>query len=181
MDRGLSRILLSLTLAFSVAPSAAQSKPLSAPIVPANLQQVARKAALIFTGTVVSVAPVRESGSEAITSVEVTFQVEQALRGLRTGQRYAIREWSGLWVSCPRYRVGQRMMLFLYGPSRVGLTSPVGGSLGRYDVDRSGQVSLPPPRAPEATISAKPIKAGNQHVPIQTFSRAVRQLMEESR
>ena len=75
-------------------------------------------------------------------------QVEQALRGLRTGQRYTIREWSGLWMSAPHYRLGQRMMLFHYGPSRAGLTSPVEGSLGRYDIDRSGQGSIFAPRRP---------------------------------
>jgi len=63
-----------------------------------HLQRVARKAALIFTGTVVSIAPVRGNGEET-NSVEVTFQIEQALRGLRAGQRYTIREWSGLWMS----------------------------------------------------------------------------------
>jgi hypothetical protein len=181
MDRSFSRVLLMLSLTFCVVPSAAQSKPVPSPLISADLERVARKAVLIFTGTVVSIAPARGNESEEINSVEITFQVEQALRGLRTGQRYTIREWAGLWMSGPRYHVGQRMMLFLYGPSRVGLTSSVEGSLGRYDVDRSGQVSIPPTRIPTPTILPRPIAAGNQHVPIRTFSRAIRQIMEESR
>jgi hypothetical protein len=181
MDRSFSRILLVLSLTCCIIPAAAQPKPVSSPLFNADLQRVARKAALIFTGTVVSIAAVRGIGSAETTGVEVTFQVEQALRGLRAGQRYTIREWSGLWMSGPRYRVGQRMTLFLYRPSRAGLTSPVEGSLGRYDVDRSGQVTIPPTRVPTPTILPRPIVAGSQHIPIRTFSRAIRQAMEESR
>lgn len=122
MDRSFSRVLLVLVWIFCVVSSAAQSRPVTSPMISADLQRVARKAALIFTGTVVSIAPVRGNGEEP-NSVEVTFQIEQALRGLRAGQRYTIWEWSGLWMSGPRYRVGQRMTLFLYSPSRAGLTS----------------------------------------------------------
>jgi hypothetical protein len=184
MDRGFSKFLLVLAFTFSVfscvAPLAAQTRPVSSPLVNPDVQRVARKATLIFTGTVASISPVHSAGSEDINTVEITFQVEQALRGLRTGQRYTIREWSGLWMSGPRYRLGQRMMLFLYGPSRAGLTSPVEGRLGRYDVDRSGQVSISAASAlPNPT--ARPIAAGPQHIPIRTFSRAIRQVMEESR
>jgi hypothetical protein len=184
MDRGFSKFLLVLAFTFSafscVVPLAAQTRPVSSPLVNTDVQRVARKATLIFTGTVASISPVHSTGSEEITTVEITFQVEQALRGLRTGQRYTIREWSGLWMSGPRYRLGQRMMLFLYGPSRAGLTSPVEGRLGRYDVDRSGQVSISAASAlPNPT--ARPIAAGPQHIPIRTFSRAIRQVMEESR
>lgn len=184
MDRSFCRVLLVLTftfpVVFCVVSGAAQSRPVSSPLVNADLQRVARRAALIFTGTVISIAPVHSNGSDEINTVEITFQVEQALRGLRTGQHYTIREWSGLWTSGPRYRLGQRMMLFLYGPSRAGLTSPVEGSLGRYDVDRFGQVSISAASAlPNPT--ARPIAAGPQHTPIRTFSRAIRQVMEESR
>jgi hypothetical protein len=186
MDRIFSRFLLVVALALSVAAYAAQPKPISTAVIPVDLQQVARKAALIFTGTVVSVVPIQESGSEAVSSVAITFQVEQVLRGLRTGQKCTIHEWAGLWASGPRYRVGQRMMLFLYSPSRVGLTSPVGGRLGRYEVDRTGQVVIPsspalipPSRKPVSSPPSRPIAAGPQHVPLRTFSRAIRRVMEE--
>ena len=124
MDRSFSRVLLVLVLPFCFAPlSAGQPKPVSSPLVTADLQRVTHKAALIFTGTVVAIAPGRGSGSEETNTVEITFQIERALRGLRAGQRYTIHEWSGLWMSGPRYRLGQRMMLFLY--SRAAQGSPV--------------------------------------------------------
>jgi len=182
MDRSFSRVLLTVVLTFCLVRfSPGQTKAVSSARLSPELQRVARKAALIFTGTVIAIAPVRASGSEDISTVEVTFQVEQAIRGLRPGQRYTIHEWAGLWRSAPRYRIGQKMMLFLYSPSRAGLTSPVEGALGRYDVDRFGQVSIPPPHPPGLAILPRPISAGNQHVPVRAFSRAIREVMEESR
>jgi hypothetical protein len=85
------------------------------------------------------------------------------------------------------YRAGQRMVLFLYSPTRVGLTSPVGGRLGRYDVDRTGQIVVPasavlnqPSRTPVSSPPSRhPIATGAQHVPLRTFSRAIRRVMEE--
>jgi hypothetical protein len=35
-------------------------------------------------------------------------------------------------------------MLFLYPPSKLGLTSPVGGPLGRFKIDPDGRVILGP-------------------------------------
>jgi hypothetical protein len=39
-----------------------------------------------------------------------------------------------------RYRVGERMVLILHPASRLGLTSPVGGAIGRYEIDKLGRV-----------------------------------------
>src|ERR1700739_1565071 len=116
MDRSLCRLLLLLTLTCCVVLLAAQTKSVSSPLINADLQRVARKAALIFTGTVISIVPVRATGSDEINTVEITFQVEQALRGLRTGQRYTIREWSGLWMSAPHYRLCPRTVFVPYCP-----------------------------------------------------------------
>jgi len=74
--------------------------------------------------------------------MRITFRVEQAIRGVRTGQMLVIREWAGLWESGERYRTGERVLLFLYSPSKLGLTSPVGGPLGRFAMDSNGRVIL---------------------------------------
>ena len=64
------------------------------------------------------------------------------MRGTRAGEILSIREWAGLWNSGDRYRPGERFLLFLYSPSRLGLTSPVGGQSGRFAVDSGGSVIL---------------------------------------
>jgi hypothetical protein len=94
-----------------------------------NLATVRRAAGTIFRGTVLSVqAPKATRGGEMET-VQVTFRIDDAFRGVRRGQSLTIREWRGLWLAGERYRVGERVVLFLYPPSKLGLTSPVGGAV----------------------------------------------------
>jgi hypothetical protein len=93
----------------------------------------------IFAGTVKSVERVVPAGN-GVATVLINFHVDQAIRGVRTGQTLAIREWAGLWDSGERYRPSERVLLFLYPPSKLGLTSPVRGPMGRFGIDPDGQV-----------------------------------------
>ena len=102
-----------------------------------------RSSGYIFAGTVKSVERITPKGN-GVTAVEINFHVDQAMQGVRTGQILAIREWAGLWESGERYRPGERFLLFLYPPSKLGLTSPVRG--GRFKIGPDGQVALDPAR-----------------------------------
>ena len=111
----------------------------------ANLRAVVRKSGLIFDGVVTGVA--REGGpGGAPSAYRITFQVKQGMRGVRSGAVVSIREWAGLWSGQdthePRYRLGERSVLFLYPLKAGGLTSPVGGGSGKLAV-RGGGVVLP--------------------------------------
>lgn len=103
-------------------------------------QPAMRNAGIIFSGTVLRVKHSEQAGFPGIT--QITFRVENAIRGTRQGQNFTVREWEGLWNSGERYHTGERVFLFLYPQSKLGLTSPVGGALGRYEVDRNGQVLM---------------------------------------
>ena len=109
---------------------------------PVGIAQVTRAAGSIFSGTVISIAPAAKSNVESLESVAITFHVERSLRGVRTGQQLTIVQWMGTWRSGQRYQVGERVLLFLYPASRLGLTSSVAGPLGRFTVDAAGQVVL---------------------------------------
>ena len=102
-----------------------------------------RSSGYIFAGTVKSVERAAAKGHDVAT-VLINFHVDQAMRGVQAGQTLAIREWAGLWESGERYRKGEQVLLFLYPPSKLGLTSPVGGALGRFPIGRDGQVALYP-------------------------------------
>jgi hypothetical protein len=102
-----------------------------------------RSSGYIFAGTVKSVERAAPKG-HGVATVVINFHVDQAVRGVRTGQTLAIREWAGLWESGERYRPGERVLLFLYPPSKLGLTSPVGGPMGRFKIDPQGRVILNP-------------------------------------
>lgn len=126
----------------SVLDMSAQESPQANVAPGTSLQWLARGAGAIFTGTVTSVrrGPARTEGS--LETMLITFRVTHALRGARPRRDLTIREWSGLWAAGERYRVGERVLLFLYRPSKLGLTSPVAGPHGRYAVDEQGRVML---------------------------------------
>ncbi len=172
----LCRCLLVL-LAF---PLSAQVRPSPILRLPPSLQQVTQRAGTIFAGMVSSITPIRATASDQIASIQITFQVEQAIRGVRIGQTLTIREWAGLWTASDRYHVGQRLMLFLYAPSKMGFTSPVGGSAGRFLVDKAGRIQLTPPQAQVTRLLpalSRPQFTGR--IPLGDFTRAVRRMAQE--
>jgi hypothetical protein len=131
---------------------------------PLSLSTLTRKAGMIFAGEVIRVerAPPIQAGGEA--AMQVTFRVTQAVRGTRLHQTVLLREWEGLWRHRgEHYRVGEHVMLFLHRSNREGLTSPVGGRSGRFDIDRQNNVVLRPEQAkmiantlPAKAVTIKP-------------------------
>lgn len=146
-----------------------------------TLYQLTRKAGYVFSGTVLSVKPIEGRQGKVPNCVEVTFRVDKGIRGTKSGQTLTIREWGGLWNSRERYRPGERVFLFLYAPSRLGLTSPVGGDWGKLAVDNASRVVLPAGlmseienmRAPNRTPSA--VLA----IPMSRLVEAARRASEE--
>src|SRR5258708_32210671 len=88
-------------------------------------QQLIRTAGIIFSGRVSSVRSATSSPRPGHSSTAITFLVEHAILGTSPGVNVTIHEWGGLWNRGERYRVGERVLLFLYAPSKLGLTSPV--------------------------------------------------------
>jgi hypothetical protein len=112
---------------------------------PRHPPPLTRSAGYIFAGTVLSVERIAPKGN-AVATVQISFHVDQAMLGVRAGQTLAIREWAGLWELGERYRSGERVLLFLYPPSKLGLTSPVRGPSGRFRIGPDGQVVIDPRR-----------------------------------
>lgn len=101
------------------------------------LREMEARAGVVFAGEVMSIriegpdaaGGLSEFGGDGV--VDVSLQVEDAIRGCSPGQRYVLREWAALWRNQPgRYRVGQRAVWLLYPPNAGGLSSPVGGMMG---------------------------------------------------
>ena len=136
-----------------------------------SLRQLNRNSGYIFDGTVLSVQRL-EQNETGVATVQITFRVEQAIRGTRTGQVLTIREWAGLWSSGERYRPGERLLLFLYSPGKLGLTSPVGGPLGRFPVDSAGKVGLEAGRL-SALANLQPHLQENNRVNARSLALAI--------
>ncbi|MCU1271613.1 MAG: hypothetical protein JWN74_2907 [Acidobacteriaceae bacterium] len=107
-----------------------------------TLSPLLRDSARIFSGTVVKVEHRNSDSSSALPTTSIRFRVDEAIRNVRRGQIVELEEWGGLWQSGERYRPGERVLLFLYPPSKLGLTSPVGHSSGRFPVNNAGHVLL---------------------------------------
>lgn len=162
-------LLIVLLLVFTPASVGQQRNQLT-------LRQLTSRAGYIFVGRVKSVQYIPATSGHVAT-MKIRFQVEQGLRGVRSGSVLTIRQWAGLWDAGERYRTGERLLLFLYRPSKLGLTSPVGGFRGRFALDRNGQVLLGMERAMLWRDSLQHLK--RDRIPLRSFARSLRGFEEE--
>lgn len=135
--------------------------------------QLVRAAGTIFSGTVTAITLPPATQKHAIETVSITFHVERPIRGAIPGEELNISQWIGLWSSGQRYRVGERVLLFLYPPSKLGLTSSVAGPLGRFQIDARGYVSLSAEHL--SAFGGDPLLAGKPLVSFSDFAEAVQQ------
>ena len=119
------------------------TRPMPPVLEPITVQQILRSSAMIFSGTVLNVEHQAAGSGTARGITQIIFRVQDAIRGVRPGQVIELREWGGLWNAGDRYRPGETLFLFLYPPSKLGLTSPVGGAAGKFRM-QSGRVLIGP-------------------------------------
>lgn len=143
-----------------------------------ELRDLTRRSGAIFAGRVVAIQFLRPRFTGEVPTVRITFRVEKGIRGARTGNQFVLREWAALWNSGPRYAVGERILLFLYPASRVGLSSPVRGDSGRFRVDSKGQVVVDAERAKLFDDAHKGISKRSsglpERIPMRDVSRMIR-------
>jgi hypothetical protein len=157
-----------------------QPLPWRGPIlpVPSGFAQLARSAGIIFSGTVTNIEHTSANvPGQAVGAVAITFHVETAIRGVTAGRSLIITQWIGLWSSGQRYRVGERLLLFLYPRSRVGFTSCVAAGMGRFAVDSFGSVWLSPQQI--LAFRTDPVLGGKSRLTLRDFASAVRRAGEE--
>ena len=172
----MSRIFKCLLALLLTCGAPAVSQPSSNSL---NLRQLTRAAGSIFAGRVLSVSSARTQTGGDSPMIRITFQVEQGLHGVRTGARLTIREWVGAWGMGERYRVGERWLLFLYRPSKAGLTSAVAGARGRFLLDQQGRVVLGRARALLLNDRLAQATRYRDRVRLRDFSRAIRVAREQ--
>ena len=134
--------------------------PLAAGAMPADvasaLREMAGLAGVIFAGRVEGV-----SRQDAAGFVDVTFRVEQAVKGCVDGASYVVREWAGLWSGgVERYRAGERRLMLLAARGASGMSAPVAGMDGAIPLvgtgmqpimDTAGKVAIDDGKRSDAT------------------------------
>lgn len=144
-----------------------------APRATINLAQMVYAAGMIFSGRVESVVRRPASQAQAIETVSITFHVDHSIRGATPGSDLTITQWTGVWSAGQRYRVGERTLVFLYPPSKLGLTSCVNGPFGRFQIDAAGRVWLTAQQL--SAFRKDPVLGGKFRVNFSDFALAVEQ------
>ena len=182
-----SAAVAAFLLALACASRAVEPRPIAhpipaAPVPPPPILQVINTSGYIFQGTVTQLRWLQPANLQDVATVQITFRVTQAIRGVQLGQTLSIREWAGLWNSSPRYRVGQNVILFLYRPSKLGLTSPVSGELGKFVVTIGGVIRLNEEQT--SSLATEPKFGTGVHtsaaISATSFTQIVRKMAEEN-
>ena len=150
------------------------------PIAPPGtigLPVIARAAGTIFSGTVTSIARRPATSAQVVETVAITFHIDNAIRGTIPGENLTISQWIGLWSGGQRYRIGERVLLFLYPPSKLGLTSCVAGGMGRFTIDPWGRVLLSAHHL--SAFREDPVLGGRSRIRFSDFALAVRRASGE--
>jgi hypothetical protein len=140
-----SLVLLSSDCVGQASDRALAEQVLAGQVLGPQWTRLSKAAGMIFAGTVVMKPASPEStGTTSVVAgvvpaVTLTFRVDEAIAGVERGQVVTIHEWAGAWSMHRPVRIGEHLLIFLYPPSRLGLTSPVGGSSGLVALDASGQ------------------------------------------
>jgi hypothetical protein len=113
-------------------------------VLPLYLDELIDTSAVAFEATCTQ----NRSGRDPATGLVVTFttfEVHDLLKGA-AGSTYTIKQIGGTVAEenltyrvtgVPRYRVGERYVLFLTAVSSIGFSSPIGLEQGRFTVDTS--------------------------------------------
>ena len=192
------RALVVALASLSIFATAQQSDQLIAErVLGPQWKQLSRRAGMIFAGTVLAAAAQTVTTQTAATdravpaavpaatpAVQLTFRVDQAIAGVEQGQILTIHEWAGAWSMHRPMSRGQHMLIFLYPLSRLGFTSPVGGSLGQVALDPTGRNVSKYERKPPALIGndltrRPPVPADPRSVSVVQLERAIRSARNE--
>ncbi|MDH5232025.1 MAG: hypothetical protein OEZ58_21310 [Gammaproteobacteria bacterium] len=139
------RIIISLILLSTISFNST-----AASVLPLDINQVNNQASRIFHGICIS----NETGFDEESGQTVTwstFDIIENIKGPANEKNYVLKQIGGLDSEngivfevhgIPKFTVGNEYVLFLYGKSKIGLSSPVGLQQGHFPVNHAnGSVS----------------------------------------
>ena len=160
-------VLVCLMVSFSITAAAQSDQAIAERVLGPQWKLLSQRAGMVFAGTVLSEGTAATKTEPSASAIDLSFRVDRAIAGVEPGKVLTIREWDGAWSRQRPMRRGEHILLFLYPPSRLGLTSPVGGSQGQIALDASGTNVVE--RTPLASIDRR----GEMSPPSLGTSRAL--------
>jgi hypothetical protein len=197
----LNCLLPNLALSTSATAQSSELDQLTAArVLGPQWKQISRRAGMIFAGTVLGAAPdsppqqaliqitaTNQAATSPTPVLQLRFRIDDPIAGVERGQILTIHEWVGAASMHRSMNPGQHILIFLYPPSRLGLTSPVGGSWGQVSLDPTGKnVAAQKNDAPNAPNDLRsPVSERSQAatdaaaVSVVQLERAIRSAREE--
>lgn len=173
--------LITLLLLLTSGSLAAQARRMT-------ISEMTAAAGTIIVGTVTHARSALDERGDPVTYT--TFRVEQAIKGT-PGGTFTIKQYGGvtstanMLINHMRYfRQGERVMVMLYPPSRLGFSSPVGLDQGAWSVDRGmvQRVSNEALSGMNTTLKRYGLSPrSSQSVPTTTFVSIIRDVMAQRR
>ena len=141
-------------------------------VLPVSLQKMSSTAEFIFLGKVIS----NDSGIDDVSGQIATFTTFEVLRELKgnPGTTYTIKQIGGqlpdsdrrlIIKGVPRFHLGKEYIVFIPKQSRLGFSSPVGLSQGKFDVLESEQGKVVSNGRSAASLAGKTPTAEIQKLP----------------
>jgi hypothetical protein len=159
--RLLPLIIVALAVCLSGVAAGETDKSATERVLGPQWEQLSRRAGIVFVGTVLNSGRQTEKTDRTVPAVELSFRVDRPIAGVDPNATLTIHEWTGLWNQLRPLHRGERVLLFLYPPSELGLTSPVAGAQGQIRLSADGKFT----RA--------------ESVPIEQLERAIRAARQE--
>jgi hypothetical protein len=135
----LAAFVLAATCVLSTAAAGESDQAAAERVLGPQWRHLSRRAGVVFAGTVLSGRIQTSRTDRGVPFIPLRFRVDRAIAGVQAGQVLTIHEWTGAWSLYAPMRRGEHVLLFLYPPSRLGLTSPVGGPQGQIRLDATGR------------------------------------------
>lgn len=107
-------------------------------IQPMSLEEISKQAERIFEGECLSVKTGKDPQS-GLAATWYVFRVIEPIQG-EFDETFTLKQYGGvvdgetLLTPSARYETGERVILFLYGESRIGFSSAVGLTQGKFRV-----------------------------------------------
>lgn len=136
---------------------------------PTDIADIGARSGLIFRGTVLAVVTEVPRAPGEVATTRATFRVEDGIRGVTTGETLTIRQWN---VANEEYRAGETLLLFLYEPSEMGITSPVGGRAGHRRAEEVSVEVLNGLRGAPSPLISAPLAAPETEITSPVGGRA---------
>lgn len=102
--------------------------------IPMNLEEIVNASNRIFSGKCIKAEETNDETNLPV--VKYTFSVKENIKGVKD-EEITFKQWLPT-VRDGGYEVGKKYILFLFPDSERGLTSPVGFSQGKFNVETKG-------------------------------------------